>query len=111
VQQSGESLLDTGKIPDGQEGEVKKSGWKIRAQFGVRQLAAALPSCELARWLPQLLSVCGTKQGRQAGLKESGSKLPLSKSGDRALPKRMARATGSRLPPVVAARLLRHDFG
>ena len=47
-------------------------------RFGVRQLAAALSSCELARrqtWFTQ-----GPKHGQQAGLIESDSKLPHSKA-------------------------------
>jgi len=44
----------------------------------VRQLAAALSSCELAR--RQTSFIQGPKHGQQAGLVESGSKLPHSKA-------------------------------
>jgi len=46
----------------------------------VRQLAAALPSCELARRLGKTLSIPGPVHGQQAGLSKSGSKLPHSRA-------------------------------
>ena len=50
------------------------------AGFGVRQLAAALSCRELARWLANSMSIQGQRYGQQAGLVESGSKLPHSKA-------------------------------
>jgi hypothetical protein len=50
------------------------------AGFGVRQLAAALSSRELARGLAKSLLIQGPRYGQQAALVESGSKLPHSKA-------------------------------